>query len=522
MFALIDNIKILPLYRRVLLTSVSSILAWLFYPGIGGEGFSFLAWFAMVPWGLAMVNAKPSEGAICGFSFAFFAFLAICSGFINGMQSWLKLSLGVTLFWYSVVCAFQAIPYALFGWCQGKFGWLAKPFGPIRAAACHCLLLTIFPALLPGNITHAFYNSPRVIQILDLGGIPILLFAIIFSNWLILELILKLKNKQKLNTVFVCLISLHIFILGYGAFRLNQLHDLEKAAGMDQILRVESIQPNLPTTSNKTGVDLLDAAFELTEKSADINSKGELVVWPEIPLTPTCEDKDYRNKLSVLAKKINRRILAPCTWVFKKPYRYTNTMRMALPSGEFGKEYNKIILFPFGEYIPFEERLPFLRNMFQGARNYIAGKERTVFDLNQGKKIIPVICYESVFTDLIRGFVDRGGNAIVNMSDDAWFGKSGLSLIHFSLAVFRSVEYRTPMVRVTNSGVGAFVKATGEIIPTSLTPLFKKDITSFPLFIPKDRSIYFHSGNIFFWFLLILFSMDLFRKPILRFFNKSN
>jgi apolipoprotein N-acyltransferase len=497
------------------------VLAWLFYPGIEGEGFPFLAWFAMVPWGVALIDAKPKEGAVCGFFFAFFAFFAICSGFVNGMQSWLELSFILTLFWYSVVCAFQAIPYALFGWCQGKFGWLGKPFGSLRAAACHCLILAIFPALLPGNITHAFYNSPRVIQILDLGGIPLLLFTIILSNWLVLDLILKLKNKQKPTMVFICLILLHFFILGYGALRLSQFHDQEMVAEKNQILRVESIQPNLPIKSKKTGVDLLDVAFELTEKSAKLNPKGELVVWPEIPLTPTCQDKEYRSRLSALAKKINRKILAPCTWVFKNPYRYTNTMRMTLPSGEFSKEYNKIILFPFGEYIPFEDELPFLRKLFQRTRHYVAGEEHTVFDLGEGKRVIPAICYESVFTGLIRRFVEEGGNAIVNMSDDAWFGKSGLSLIHFSLAVFRSVEYRVPIVRVTNSGVGAFVKATGEIIPASVTPLLKTKITSFPLFIPEDRSIYFHVGNIFFWLLLILFCLDLSRKPILRTFNKD-
>jgi len=514
---LIGNKVSLPISNRVLLTSISSVLAWLLYPGLEGEGLSFLVWFAMVPWGLAMVNTRPIEGAVCGFAFAFFAFFAICSGFINGMQSWLELSFSLTLFWYSVVCVFQALPYALFGWCQSKFGWLGNPFGPLRAAACHCLLLTILPALLPGNITHALYNSPRVIQILDLGGIPLLLFSIILSNWLILDLILKLKNKEKPVVVLICLVSLYLFIVGYGTFRLDQFHVAEKSAKANQFLQVESIQPNLPLKSKKIGVDLLDSAFELTEKSAERHPKGEFVVWPEIPLTPTCEDKDYQEKLSALAIKINRRILAPCTWVSKKPYRYTNTMRMTLPSGEFGKEYNKMILFPFGEYIPFENNFPFLRSLFKKARYYIPGKEHIVFDLGEGKRILPVICYESVFTDLIRKFIDRGGNAIVNMSDDAWFGKSGLSLIHFSLAVFRSVEYRVPMVRVTNSGVGAFVQATGEIVPSSQTSLFKPVATSFSLFIPKDRSIYYNVGNVFFWLILILFSVDLLWKPAIRF-----
>ena len=91
-------------------------------------------------------------------------------------------------------------------------------------------------------------------------------------------------------------------------------------------------------------------------------------------------------------------------------------------------------------------------------------------------KMIPSLCYEVIFSDFIRGMVGAGGNIIVNMSDDAWFGQSSAANIHLSLALFRSAEYRVPLVRVTNSGFGAFVQA-------------------FSLHVPSQRSIYFYIGG---------------------------
>ncbi len=91
--------------------------------------------------------------------------------------------------------------------------------------------------------------------------------------------------------------------------------------------------------------------------------------------------------------------------------------------------------------------------------------------------------------------VRAGGNIIVNMSDDAWFGDSTAANIHLSLALFRSVEYRIPLVRAANPGFGAFVRATGEIESGSLTPLFDATAQAYTLHVPQKTSIYFYLGD---------------------------
>ncbi len=166
--------------------------------------------------------------------------------------------------------------------------------------------------------------------------------------------------------------------------------------------------------------------------------------------------------------------------------------------------------FPFGEYFPLSEVFPFLPKWFRFNRSYTPGNNYRVMNLG-GMGLIPSLCYESVFSSHTRRFIRNEGNLIVNMTNDGWWGRSDLPMVHMAVSIFRTVEYRVQMVRVTNSGVGAFVEATGEIVAGSMTPMFEEAVTSFPLFIPEERSPYFYLGDWFLWSLLVLFTADLIR-----------
>ncbi len=102
------------------------------------------------------------------------------------------------------------------------------------------------------------------------------------------------------------------------------------------------------------------------------------------------------------------------------------------------------------------------------------------------------------------------------MSNDAWFGDTNASLIHLSLSVLRAVENRVPLVRVTNSGVGCFVKASGEIIDGSLTKLHEKRTDTYSLFIPDKRAPYTSWGDLVLYGLVLIFLFD----SLLRFSYK--
>jgi apolipoprotein N-acyltransferase len=75
-----------------------------------------------------------------------------------------------------------------------------------------------------------------------------------------------------------------------------------------------------------------------------------------------------------------------------------------------------------------------------------------------------VICYEGIFPDLFRSFVRDGARLMVNMTNDAWFGRTSGPEQHLGMYAFRAVEHRVPVVRAANTGVSAFIAPTGQIV----------------------------------------------------------
>lgn len=125
--------------------------------------------------------------------------------------------------------------------------------------------------------------------------------------------------------------------------------------------------------------------------------------------------------------------------------------------------YKKVHLLVFGEYLPFEHEFPFLRRYFGSAGNLSPGKSLEVLSLGK-VKIGPLICYEAIIPSISRKLAQKGVDFFVNMTNDAWFGKTAERYQHFYLAAFRSIENRKYLVRVTSNGISAVVDPFGNII----------------------------------------------------------
>jgi apolipoprotein N-acyltransferase len=113
-----------------------------------------------------------------------------------------------------------------------------------------------------------------------------------------------------------------------------------------------------------------------------------------------------------------------------------------------------------------------------------------------------------IFADKVREFIQAGGNVIINPVSDTWFGDSPGSLHHLSLALFRSLENRVPLVRAANSGVSAVVQASGKIEEHSLTRLNQADALVATVLVPPQRSFYALYGDCFLYFISLLFLLD--------------
>ena len=115
---------------------------------------------------------------------------------------------------------------------------------------------------------------------------------------------------------------------------------------------------------------------------------------------------------------------------------------------------------PFGEYVPLRRFLPFLAPLVESIGDFSVGAEKGPLVLG-AMKLGMLICYESIFPDIARESVARGANLLVNITNDAWYGRSSAPYQSMAMAVFRAVENKRTLIRAANTGISGFVDPCG-------------------------------------------------------------
>jgi apolipoprotein N-acyltransferase len=175
------------------------------------------------------------------------------------------------------------------------------------------------------------------------------------------------------------------------------------------------------------------------------------------------------------------------------------------------KKYNKNKLVPFGEYLPFENKLRNLgfKKITQGYQSFSPDNQRDLINLNNFS-FIPLICYEIIYSGQINSS-EKNYDFILNISEDGWFGNSIGPYQHFSHSIFRSIEEGKPVIRSSNNGISAFINPKGQVIDKILTT--DKGFIEVNSFKKSNKTIFGSHGNkIFFYFLFIYISLIFFFK----------
>jgi apolipoprotein N-acyltransferase len=142
--------------------------------------------------------------------------------------------------------------------------------------------------------------------------------------------------------------------------------------------------------------------------------------------------------------------------------QFFNSAFLVTPTGELTNRYFKSHLVPFGEYVPLRQLLPFLAPLVEAVGDFTAG---TVTEpLSSGIiKAGVLICFESIFPDIARKWVNAGANVLVNLTNDAWYGRSSAPSQSMAMTVFRAVETRRSLVRAANTGISGLIDPLGRI-----------------------------------------------------------
>jgi apolipoprotein N-acyltransferase len=137
-----------------------------------------------------------------------------------------------------------------------------------------------------------------------------------------------------------------------------------------------------------------------------------------------------------------------------------------VPGGGVVGRYDKIKLVPFGEYVPYVDKLPFLARLTPIGRGNEPGTEYDVFPLPTDEGTVEfsaLICYDDCFPEVTARFRRRGAQFMINATYEGWYYVPGELRQHLAMAVFRAVETRAGMVRAANTGISCFIDPLGRI-----------------------------------------------------------
>ena len=193
--------------------------------------------------------------------------------------------------------------------------------------------------------------------------------------------------------------------------------------------------------------------------------------------------------------------------------RLYNTALMVDEQGRVIGTYDKVYLLAFGEFMPFGDSFPELYKMFPQAGDFTAGSEVKVFE-HFGHKIGIMICYEDIMAEFTGRLAELDPNVIINVTNDAWFGRTAEPWLHLALSVFRAVENRLALVRSTNTGISTFIDATGRLNAT--TRIDDAEVLVGDVALLPGGTLYAVIGNLFVWLLLagLVAEWFLFRRSL--------
>ncbi len=376
----------------------------------------------------------------------------------------------------ALLIAYQGLAFAFFSWgvrrAWDRTGAPLVLLAPLVMVTVELLMPQIFPYYLA--ISQAFV--PAVIQIADVTG-PLGVTALMLAlNGALADLVFAPQRRAWTAWRGLALVgALLAGDLGYGALRIHQA-DARRAAAPK--VRTGLVQANVGILEKWDPEEFARLLVLHQRASADQQRAGaELVVWPEssypyaLPRTFAHDFASDDGRMvrrgfdtSLMFGALTRVEVAPKKGPDRYPY---NTAIMMDAAGNATGSYDKVFLMMFGEYVPFYDQIPWFTEIFPEASNFSRGSEPASFPLHAAAgdfKLGPLICYEDILPSFARRVAKLGPNAFVNITNDAWFGRTAEPYQHLALAVFRAVEHRLEMVRAVNTGVSAHIDAAGRVL----------------------------------------------------------
>jgi apolipoprotein N-acyltransferase len=496
----------LPPWRRSSLpiALVGSLLLWASLPPLA---LGWLGWIAPVPWLLlvrmdALHGRRPYRGLyVAGLAFWLASIYWLCLPHPILSLGWFALS--------AYLAIYVPIFVGLTRTAVHRYSvplWLAAPvvWTGLELARAH--MLTGF---LMASLAHTQVNSTMLIQISDLvGEYGVDFVLMLVAGSITCQIPLNGQSKGRSRLQLAALVPAVIVLgvtLAYGHWRLVKAQELN-ATALPKGPRLALIQGNSSAemkfdTNRERQImtDYMDLSEQAIAKARQVGDGRpvDLVVWPETMFrTPLITfDPGYRappianrsteeiasygpHDMASLVKRLGTPVMVGVDRVHystagsgngeAQPQVFNATVLVGR-KGEIVGTYDKMHRVMFGEYIPFADWFPFLYGITPLTGGIVAGEEPAALRLDGVYCFSPNICYETAIPHVIRRQVatlenrDEYPDALVNVTNDAWYWGSSELDMHLACGVFRAVETRLPLVIAANGGISAWIDHLGRV-----------------------------------------------------------
>jgi apolipoprotein N-acyltransferase len=478
--------------------------------------------FIVLPiWFFVQANAtKHSFKTAWFFSFGYFA---------AGI-SWVHVSIAdhgglpliISIGMMAVLCAYLAIFPAIAIWLTNRFFskqlwpltlpliWLALEF-----ARAH--FMTGFPWL---SIGYSQLKGPLSgwIPIIGEIGVSAILILITVNLGLTLRLI-QAHTFWRIKGLQTIIVGIVFCVSGFVLSSINWT----KPSG--EIKRVSMVQGNIEQTIRWVP----EQDGPTMEKYWDLSSEhwnSDLIIWPEAAI-PKLEiaATDFLKLIDKKATETNTALITGIVDVNYNTEKIYNNL-ISLGNDELGQNaipyiyghknrFAKHHLLPIGEFVPFESILRTLAPIFDlPMSSFTRGSYVQANLLANGMKLAPAICFEIAFPNQVRANLNDDTDAIITVSNDAWFGNSHGPHQHLEIAQMRAKEFGLPLLRSTNTGVTAFVDHKGKI--SAIAPQFKDIVLTQDILLVTGKTPYRELGNFpaYVFFLILFFIGTLLQRKI--------
>lgn len=338
----------------------------------------------------------------------------------------------------SRMCTFPAHRAILFAASWTVVLWLREWF------------MTGFPWNPIANITMPF---PALANSMSMWGALGLTFIII---GLIASIVECLSNKKSKYCWFV-FAALFVLLIGGIFAGNNNIKKSQVDTNTSPVVRIVQPARSAVQKASHSRAEALKNAEENIKNLvmlAAAPNKPDLIVFPETSYPFVVAHGDTMPIANALEANI---LIGATSYDGRGMY---NSMLVISPEGLIEKIYSKSHLVPFGEYRPLGDIIPTPGQL-------VAGNGPEIINVNvDGKSFTfaPAICYEIIFSDSLQPQGNMHIDAIVNITNDTWFGDTPGTYQHLDMVRRYAIESGLPIIRANYSGISAFVSSDGEIV----------------------------------------------------------